>query len=64
MSFNKKLLTADGLYETIHNCIQKIPLPDDTKSKYSWADCIMSGLAVFGLKSPSLLQFEDFITNN
>jgi len=25
---------------------------------YSWQDCIMSGLAVFGFKMPSLLQFE------
>ncbi len=64
MSFNKKLLSADGLYETIHDCIQKTPLPDDTKSKYSWTDCIMSGLAVFGLKASSLLQFEDLIANN
>ena len=27
-------------------------------SAYSWQDCIMSGLAVFGFKMPSLLQFE------
>ena len=64
MSFNKKILSADGLYETVYNCIQKTPLPDDSKSKYSWTDCIMSGLAIFGLKAPSLLQFEDFIANN
>lgn len=27
-------------------------------SEYSWQDCLMSGLAVFGFKMPSLLQFE------
>ena len=27
-------------------------------TEYTWEDCIMSGLAVFGFKMPSLLQFE------
>jgi len=27
-------------------------------TEYSWHDCILSGLAVFGFKMPSLLQFE------
>jgi hypothetical protein len=29
------------------------------KVTYSLADCLMSGLAIFGLKYPSLLQFDD-----
>ncbi|HEB63530.1 MAG TPA: hypothetical protein ENJ07_03525 [Gammaproteobacteria bacterium] len=28
------------------------------QSPYDWNDCIMSGLAIFGFKFPSLLQFE------
>ncbi len=37
----------------------KEKLPVCERSYISWQDCIMSRLAVFGLKFPSLLQFEE-----
>ena len=36
----------------------KTKLPEVLGSDYTWQDCVMSGLAIFGFKFPSLLQFE------
>ena len=58
MGFVRKHLSADGLHRAICNSLSKEKLPEYTKSDISWRDCIMSGLAIFGLKFPSLLQFE------
>jgi hypothetical protein len=57
MGFVRKYLSADGLCRTVRNCIKRANLPA-YDSEYSWQDCLMSGLAIFGFKSPSLLQFE------
>ena len=55
----KKYLSADGLHKAVWLNSYKEQLPECPKSNISWQDCIMSGLAIFGLKFPSLLQFEE-----
>lgn len=58
MGFCRKHLSADGLINTIQESIGVEKFKACKNTTYSWQDCIMSGLAVFGLKVPSLLQFE------
>ena len=58
MSNRRKYLSADGLYLSISKILHRAKFPKYSKSNISWHDCIMSGLAVFGLKFPSLLQFD------
>ncbi len=58
MGFVRKNLSADGLHRTVKHCFYREKLPQCSRSNISWQDCIMSGLAVFGLKFPSLLKFE------
>jgi hypothetical protein len=58
MGFTRKYLSADGLMKIIRHDLNRKNFEAITRCSYSWADCIMSGLAVFGLKMPSLLQFE------
>ncbi len=55
-SFRKEL-SASGLLKTVRHCFSRIR---DTKTsrEISLTDCLMSGLAVFSLKYPSLLQFD------
>ena len=53
----RKHLSADGLINLVRHSVRKAILKE-LKSDYSWQDCIMSGLAIFGFKCPSLLQFE------
>ena len=58
MAFIRKNLSAEGLLETVRTSLkaeQFKPLKGET---FSSEDCLMSGLAIFGLKYPSLLQFE------
>jgi len=55
----RKYLSADGLHRTVCNSLQKESFPEHLKSDISWQDCIISGLAIFGLKFPSLLQFDN-----
>lgn len=55
----KKHLCAAGLLSSIRNSFTYIL--DSSKgnaTKYNLANCLMSGLAIFGLKSPSLLSFD------
>jgi len=59
MGFVRKNLSADGLHRAVCNSLKKEHLPECAKSNISWQDCIMSGLAVFGLKFPSLLKYEE-----
>ena len=59
MGFARKHLSADGLIKAVRNSLYKENLPECNKSNISWQDCTMSGLAIFGLKFPSLLQFEE-----
>ncbi len=57
MGFVRKHLSADGLIKIVQHSIRKEKFKS-CRSEYSWEDCLMSGLAVFGFKMPSLLQFE------
>jgi hypothetical protein len=58
----KKKLSARGMLEKVRAAFAKIPEPSrdsrGIKSKIPLVDCLMSGLALFGLKFPSLLQFD------
>lgn len=56
----RKNLCADSLISIIYQHFQKIPDPQEPQSKasISFTDILMSGLAVFGLKFPSLLQYD------
>jgi hypothetical protein len=58
----RKSLCADSLISTIYQHFQKIPDPRDlqNQSSISFTDVLMSGLAVFGLKFPSLLQYDQY----
>lgn len=58
MGFVRKHLSAEGLHELVRWSFNKEKLPV-TQSSISWKNCMMSGLAVFGLKFPSLLKFEE-----
>ena len=59
MGFVRKHLSADGLHKADINSLNKEKLVEYKKSEFSCKDCVMSGLAVFGLKFPSLLKFEE-----
>jgi hypothetical protein len=57
LGFIRKHLSADGLVKIVQHSIRKEKFKA-CRSEYSWEDCLMSGLAIFGFKMPSLLQFE------
>jgi hypothetical protein len=60
MGYVRKYLSTGGLLEIIwHNLLLDKKFPKCEKSRISWQDCIMAGLAIFNLKFPSLLQFEN-----
>lgn len=59
MGFRRKYLSADGLHKAVRQSFYKEDLPKHFRSNISWQDCIMSGLAIYGLKFASLLQFEN-----
>jgi hypothetical protein len=56
----RKSLCADTLISDIHRCFQKIADPRKLTrtASISFTDVLMSGLAVFGLKFPSLLKYD------
>jgi hypothetical protein len=62
-SVEKKQLSAEGMLTKVRYIFEKIPEVSRStrglKAKISLADCLMSALAVFGLKFPSLLQFDE-----
>jgi hypothetical protein len=58
MGFLRKYLSADGLIGVVRHSLLRQDLKPLIGSDYSWEDCFMSGLAIFGFKCPSLLQFE------
>ena len=58
LGFVRKHLSADGLHKIVRHSLLQEKFKVMKRSEYSWQDCIMSGLAVFGFKMPSLLQFE------
>ncbi|EDN67849.1 transposase [Beggiatoa sp. PS] len=56
----RKKLSMPGLLSEIKNYFEKIPSPVvKQKDSISLSDCLMSGLAIFSLKYPSLLQFDN-----
>jgi len=58
MAKTRKHLSAKGLLNTTFNCFSKISDTVTRKTSMNLTDCLMSGLAVFSMKYPSLLQFE------
>lgn len=56
----RKHLSAPGLLRTIRQGFDQIEDTDFSRARsdISLADCLMSGIAIFGLKYPSLLQFD------
>ena len=53
----RKRLNASGLLALSRQCFERIE--DGTPVRaYRLVDCLMLALAMFGLKSPSLLQFD------
>jgi hypothetical protein len=62
-SVEKKQLSAKGMLQNVRSVFEKVPepprSPKGVKARISLSDCLMSGLAVFGLKFPSLLQFDE-----
>lgn len=61
-SIEKKQLSIKGMLAKIRFIFSQVPNPvRDTrglKVNIPLVDCLMSGLAIFGLKFPSLLQFD------
>lgn len=57
----RKHLYLPGLLKRTKCNFDKIKDPISPKTSLSLSDCLMSGLAVFSLKYPSLLQFEKSI---
>jgi hypothetical protein len=53
----KKTLSANGLLAMIRDIFTKIPR-EVKRQTISLTDCLMSALAMFGMKSPSLLAFD------
>lgn len=60
MTVFRKMLGMPGMLQSIHKIFSKIPDPKTfaTSPSISIADHLMSGLAVFGLKCPSLLDYD------
>ena len=58
MSAFRDKLSMAGFLEEVRHEFRKIPEPVARTSQIPLTDCLMSGLAVFSLKYPSLLQFE------
>jgi hypothetical protein len=55
----RKHLNASSLLATMKQAFEKIPDPLAGRTNYPLADCFMAGLAMFGLKYRSLLQFDE-----
>ena len=53
----RKKLSIDSMYKQIKVFFNTFET--SSRCQISTADCLMSGLAVFGLKYPSLLQFTE-----
>jgi hypothetical protein len=54
----RKYLNADTLLSLVRKDFQKIPDPRASNAKISLDDALMSALAMFQLKDPSLLAFD------
>jgi len=54
-----KFLSADGLYTLIHAEFEQVSDQRAENARMPLADALMSGFAMFSLKDPSLLAFEE-----
>lgn len=54
----RKRLSADALFDGIQRSFQDVADPRTGNATISLPDALMSGLAVFALKDPSLLAFD------
>ena len=55
----RKHLSPDALLRAIRQCFEEVPHPRPAGAKVSTADSLMAGFALFALKEPSLLAFDD-----
>ena len=55
----RKHLNADALFRALHKDFSKIPDFRQGDIKISMTDALMSGFAIFSLKDPSLLAFDE-----
>jgi len=55
----RKALSAPGLLKTIRQSFASVPDPRGSRAEIALGDALMAGLAVFGLKYPSLLKFDE-----
>jgi hypothetical protein len=55
----RKKLSAPGLLKTIRGAFEKVPEHRSAPYRFSLPDTLMSGLAIFSLKYPSLLKFDE-----
>lgn len=55
----RKHLSVPGLLTRARNQFHKIKDPLLGKTRYTLVDCLLSGLALFGMKYPSLLKFDE-----
>ena len=60
----RKSLSLPGLLKTVRNEFEKIEEHRSGKVTFKLSDVLMSGLAMFGLKYPSLLQFDKAAHND
>jgi hypothetical protein len=54
-----KHVSAPALLDRVRRSFEKIPDPRRYGQQFSLPDVLMSGLAIFGLKYPSLLKFDE-----
>ncbi len=54
----RKSLSLPGLLKNVRNEFEQIKEHRSGKVSFRLTDVLMSGLAIFGLKYPSLLQFD------
>ncbi len=55
----RKHLNADTLFQTMHDDFKNVPDTRKGETKIEIADALMSGFAMFSLKDPSLLAFDE-----
>jgi hypothetical protein len=55
----RKQLSAPGLLRIIRQSFEKVPEHRHERNQIPLPDALMAGLAVFGLKYPSLLKFDE-----
>jgi hypothetical protein len=58
MPTSRRRLSADALFRLLYQTFQNVPDPRTGNPTISLADALMSGFAMFGLKDPSMLAFD------